>query len=404
MPRPQLPPIPSLPVNIRPPLVSIRPPSFTQLNDVFLYAPTPNSSILDAWVSTPYGNQNYNNLPASASSSYHFNRAINTLGGNDKVYIDLSANSTSHLTVNLGTGHDVFWLRDFTNLSTTSLPASAHTINNYTSQSTKASVNLDAGAGDDVVYTSAGNDLVSGGQGNDYLDTGSGNDTVDGGTGNDIIKFIHGGADNILGGTGDDHIFIQGTKSQNFGTTMVNGGDGNDWIAFQPFTGNQPPDLGYFFNGSTTLNGGNGNDTIHTYGDISTGQVNIWGGNGNDTMDLNATGKHILNYSFSDRGFLDEVEHFDAGGLAQDIEKIVFHNNGQNVFTQILIHNSFNAMGLASSQTAGTVHVVKSGDEFDVYHDWWLPETSNVARAHMISVSEVDLHSNLTISGNFAII
>ena len=58
---------------------------------------------------------------------------------------------------------------------------------------------VDGGAGDDVIIGGGGNDSLLGGEGDDVLLGGEGNDTLDGGAGDDVI----------IGGPGDD-IEIQG--------------------------------------------------------------------------------------------------------------------------------------------------------------------------------------------------
>ena len=73
-------------------------------------------------------------------------------------------------------------------------------------------VDIDGGAGNDVIIGGAGNDILVGGAGNDTITGGGGFDTLIGGTGNDIlaggvgIDILEGGAgdDTLRGGTGAD--------------------------------------------------------------------------------------------------------------------------------------------------------------------------------------------------------
>lgn len=62
---------------------------------------------------------------------------------------------------------------------------------------------IDAGAGNDQIFSSGGNDSVNGGDGNDNIFSGGGNDTVDGGAGADTL-WGGGGNDSFIGGSGAD--------------------------------------------------------------------------------------------------------------------------------------------------------------------------------------------------------
>ncbi len=68
---------------------------------------------------------------------------------------------------------------------------------------TKDTVN--AGGGDDEIYTYGGNDTINGGDGKDYIYAGAGNDTINGGNGDDDI-YAGEGNDKITGGTGENTI------------------------------------------------------------------------------------------------------------------------------------------------------------------------------------------------------
>jgi Ca2+-binding RTX toxin-like protein len=74
----------------------------------------------------------------------------------------------------------------------------------------KISLQLFAGAGDDVVVGSAGSDLIDGGAGDDVLIGGDGNDTISGGAGDDVI--IHGSGNNtfVVSSPLDGHDIISG--------------------------------------------------------------------------------------------------------------------------------------------------------------------------------------------------
>ena len=64
---------------------------------------------------------------------------------------------------------------------------------------------MDAGAGDDGVWTQGGDDTALGGAGADFLAGEGGNDTLSGGTGYDVLA----GDDHLLGGREGDIFFGQ---------------------------------------------------------------------------------------------------------------------------------------------------------------------------------------------------
>ncbi len=75
-------------------------------------------------------------------------------------------------------------------------------------------VNLNTGAGNDVIATGSGNDSIVADTGNDSVQAGAGDDTVAGGAGNDSLDG-GAGADSLIGGAGND---------------TVAGGDGDDTL------------------------------------------------------------------------------------------------------------------------------------------------------------------------------
>ncbi|MCA9209401.1 MAG: hypothetical protein KDA55_13645, partial [Planctomycetales bacterium] len=83
---------------------------------------------------------------------------------------------------------------------------------------------VDAGDGNDLVWTGAGNDLLIGGGGNDWLLSGDGDDVVLGGAGNDGIDGGD-GDDALSGGEGNDDIY--GGR----GNDLLIGGLGRDWLS-----------------------------------------------------------------------------------------------------------------------------------------------------------------------------
>lgn len=151
-----------------------------------------------------------------------------------------------------------------------------------------------------------GNDNITGGNGSDSIDGGAGNDVIKGGTGDDFIT-AGTGADTIDGGAGQDILYIDNSTDtanikvvyttttngsivggSNHGTTFKNiekidfrAGSGNDTIDISAATGtNFLSSTGDFF-GTTVVDGGAGNDTIVG---STTGSQALLGGDGNDKI------------------------------------------------------------------------------------------------------------------------
>ena len=161
-------------------------------------------------------------------------------------------------------------------------------------------LNVDTGAGNDVVFGSASNDFIRVGAGEDYISSGNGNDALFGGLQNDEL---HGnaGEDTILGGFGRD-LIIGGDDDD-----LIRGGHGDDELrgddgAGSRFAGNdtifgdEGDDILFGALGADMLHGGDGNDRIDGRDDgIADGLLGptdndesdeIYGDNGNDVLTL----------------------------------------------------------------------------------------------------------------------
>ena len=123
------------------------------------------------------------------------------------------------------------------------------------------SENIVGGAGNDVIYAFAGTDTIDAGDQDDYITAGPGNDTISAGAGNDRVlggpglDVIHGGdgADRLLGQEGDDT--LHGDAGDDvlvggLGNDTLFGGDGNDALNWQ---------LG---DGADTVSGDAGDDQL----------------------------------------------------------------------------------------------------------------------------------------------
>lgn len=168
------------------------------------------------------------------------------------------------------------------------------------------------GAGDDVIRANGGVDHVVGGTGNDTLYGGSSGDFIYGGTGSDSIQG-GGSNDSLSGDNGNDTLEGQG------GNDTLEGGNGNDSL-----TGGNNADELSGGDGQDTLEGGSeadildgglGNDTLIG----GTGKDVMTGGGGRDTFVFNSTGE--MNATLRDNGHAqtwsaDVIMDFDA---SQDI-------------------------------------------------------------------------------------
>ncbi|MEG2802876.1 M91 family zinc metallopeptidase [Stenotrophomonas sp.] len=169
---------------------------------------------------------------------------VRSNGGNDRII-------ASNTTQPLGPGVDPF---------TVQTRATAGTV--------RVDMDVQGGAGDDVIITGSGNDRIDGGPGNDTILSGNGRDDVSGGPGNDRIDAGNGN-DVVYGGDGDD---------------QVRGGRGNDFL--EGGRGNDTLDGGA---GRDVLSGGQGNDTLRG-GD---GIDRVYPGAGTDTVH-NSAGKDVV--------------------------------------------------------------------------------------------------------------
>jgi len=127
---------------------------------------------------------------------------------------------------------------------------------------------IDAGKGNDTIFTGAGVDNLLGDAGDDTINSGYGGDTVDGGAGDDIIDGED-GDDTIFGGGDND------TLTGSFGSDIVDGGSGDDQI-----TGGEGADDLLGKSGNDDVDGGDGDDII----DGGSGDDILRGALGNDTI------------------------------------------------------------------------------------------------------------------------
>ncbi len=161
---------------------------------------------------------------------------------------------------------------------------------------------IDAGDGDDRVWSYGGADLVIAGNGNDIVYSGAGSDRILAGAGTDTIYAGPGTAEYVEGGLDDDLIY-----GSDVGNDTLLGQEGRDRI--------------FGLGGNDTIDGGLANDWID-------------GGTGNDTID-GSQGDDYLDGSFGIdivRGGVGNDELFGGGGagdqlLGGDDDDVIYGSN-----------------------------------------------------------------------------
>jgi Ca2+-binding RTX toxin-like protein len=178
---------------------------------------------------------------------------------------------------------------------------------------------LNAGAGDDVVFTGGSSAKVFGGDGNDRFVSGIAGDIFDGGSGSDTIDYsayasavtvnLAATSANGSGAGGDQLINIEHVLGTAFGDTLtgnelanqVRGGEGSDSIG-----GGAGNDALYGDAGNDVIAGGDGADLIEGGG----GQDSVRGGSGRDTFRDTAAGLNgdtILDFSSDDKIIISDA-------------------------------------------------------------------------------------------------
>ncbi|MBR2180148.1 MAG: hypothetical protein IJ862_07135 [Selenomonadaceae bacterium] len=200
------------------------------------------------------------------------NVTINANGGNDTIRNGFEYSHTydnSYVVINAGDGKDEIW-------------------------NTDSYVTINGGAGDDSLDFSGGHIKAYGGAGNDTVnfwcaeenDSLLTNNYLDGGEGNNIINAWSGGHNfTINAGSGDDEIFSSASNS------TINAGNGNNYVVISERWMNDSV-VGSIEN--ILVNTGSGRDSIETHSaDNSTintgdGNDNVWNFSQNTIINLGA--------------------------------------------------------------------------------------------------------------------
>lgn len=183
-----------------------------------------------------------------------------------------------------------------------------------------ATIDLDTGAGDDIIqnFETVGlalfDSTIDGGDGDDIIDVDADSSTIHGGDGNDTIT-VQGPGSEVFGDAGDDFIEVSSVGDNLY----AYGGDGNDTLQSLEPTGYSE----YGLSDNVFLSGGAGDDVIQIYGprDNGAGYVEVASGDaGDDTIIMTsqtATSEQGI-------GFSDIIA---TGGEGEDIFVLQAHDN-----------------------------------------------------------------------------
>ena len=252
-------------------------------------------------------------------------------------------------------------------------------------------LDLNAGAGEDIVNSAAGLDALSfaldidGGEGNDTIDGGDGADLLSGGNGNDRLT----GDDNpqntrdvVRGDAGDDTMVWNGGDDDDVNeggadndTTEVNGAAVGERFTVKPSlatpggvrfdrTGPTPPGpFNIEISGDSErldLNANAGSDSVSTDPGVSSLQLDVEGGAGNDTLE-GGDGADLLSGG-SDQDVIrsrdkaaDEVD----GGDGVDLAKVDKRDRPRDVETVIGGGLRVRHLGGTAITVAGNVAAVR---------------------------------------------
>jgi Ca2+-binding RTX toxin-like protein len=207
--------------------------------------------------------------------------AVEMFGGNDTLVNSGTIIGLDGVAVDMGDGNDQVTLLAGSRLFGEILLGAGD--DRLTASETGDDLEIDAGAGNDIVVSGAGDDLVRGGAGNDELDGGEGDDALDGGEGDD----------RLLGGRGDDFLFggagadiLVGGE----GNDRLDGGDGVDTADYSAETEGVTVDLAAGVASGEDI----GRDTL-------VGVENVIGGSGDDVLSGNELANRLEGGAGNDR-------------------------------------------------------------------------------------------------------
>lgn len=290
----------------------------------------------------------------------------------DAIIYDLTLGGTSALRLSgfnhflLGEGNDVL------DLTSRSGHAAYDYGERYDPNGFTTDLVVDAGSGDDVVWTGASNDFVVGDEHNPFTAPAlavGGDDAIDGGAGNDYIfgdvydggpftagdDVLAGGAgrdrifgeafhtsgglvagnDELRGGSGADQLYgdvyiisgLSSGQSLTFGDDKLYGGAGNDQL-YGDFDA-RISDAGTFHGGDDRLVGGAGDDTL--YGDSSNVTSSVVIGGADVFVFANGDGQDVIG-DFGRGADRIDVSAFGFTSFAE-VSNLITYNGAHNVAT-----------------------------------------------------------------------
>ncbi len=195
-------------------------------------------------------------------------------------------------------------------------------------------MNINGGAGDDILWANSGNDTIRGLDGNDIIDGGPGFDNIDGGTGNDYLS----------GGTGSDtYTFSDNTF---FGNDVISEGADAEInnILFTPFS--DINDLTFTISGFDLI--------IDVNNGAFGGSITILG-------QFSAPGAGIDNIFFSSNGTTFDLRSITKPNEAPVAGDDAFGGDEDNTITGNVLGNDTDSYGGSISAVAGTITTAAGG-------------------------------------------
>ncbi len=171
-------------------------------------------------------------------------------------------------------------------------------------------VNIEGGAGDDVLFGHTGSENFLGGDGNDVIYAFAGDDTIDAGNQDDYVT-AGPGNDTITAGAGNDRVLA------GVGQDVVHGGAGNDRLL-----GQDDADTLYGDAGDDVLIGGLGDDTL--YGGDDSDAFNWQLGDGADIVSGDAGDDQLsmIAYMIDEDAFYSDPDNYVIDDAAVDTLQI----------------------------------------------------------------------------------
>lgn len=233
---------------------------------------------------------------------------------------------------------------------------------------------LNGTTGADFIQSLAGNDVVNAGDGNDVIVGGAGSDVLSGGAGDDIFK---------ISGTDAAYDRFQGDA----GFDSIVGGDANDTIRVNYFSGASTVEL---IDGGLGLNvvaGSQYNDTIDMSGTELINIANIDGGVGNDVITGSSGNDTIIGGVGSDvlsGGFGDDTFLINGTDTAYD------RFQGGDGFDVVLGGSADDTIRVNYFSGASTVEQIDGGAGLNIIAGSQYNDTIDLAGTELVNIANID--------------